>query len=84
MTFREFQVYYEQQIQRMKDEMKIHERFTGRICSIIANVNRDSKKQRKPFNEEDFMSGRKKGLTPDQFATMLKTITLCAGGEING
>lgn len=84
MTFREFNVYYEQQIKRMKDIAKIDERFAGRICSVIANANRDTKKRKKPYSEEDFLSGRKKGLTPDQFATMLKTITLCSGGEING
>lgn len=84
MTFREFIIYYEQQMQRLKDEAKIQERFTGRICSIIANANRDTKKRRKPYVEEDFMSGRKKGLTPEQFATMLKATTLACGGEING
>lgn len=84
MTFREFTVYYEQQIERMKDEMKVHERFAGRICSMIANVNRDPKKRRKPYSEEDFIAGKKKGLSAEQFATMLKTITLCHGGEING
>lgn len=84
MTFREFNVYYEQQIQRLQDQAKLQERFAGRICSIIANANRDTKKRRKPYGEEDFMSGRKKGLSADQFATMLKAMTLACGGEING
>lgn len=84
MTFREFNVYYEQQIQKLKDQAKIQERFAGRICSIIANAHRDSKKRSKPYSEEDFMSGKKKGLTPEQMATVLKTITLANGGEVIG
>ena len=40
---------------------------TGQICQILANVNRDSKKQRTPFNLEDFaLRPKKKGLTPNK------------------
>lgn len=85
MTFREFLVYYEQQNERMKDEAKLQERFTARICSLLANIHRDSKKRMKPFKEEDFMSGqKKKGLSTEQFATVLRTITIANGGEIVG
>ena len=85
MTFREFEVYYRQQIQRMTDEAKLHERFAARICSIVANANRDAKKRRKPYSEDDFISGKeKKKMTAEQFATVLKTITLANGGVING
>lgn len=85
MTLSEFNTYYDQQLKMKQDEMKIHERFAGRICAMIANANRDTKKRRKPYSEEEFMSGyEKKKLTPDQFASMLRVITGCCGGEING
>lgn len=84
MTFHEFVVYYEQQTNRFADEMKLHERFAGRICALIANASRDTKKRRKPYGEEDFIAGQKKKMSPEQFATMLKIITACNGGEENG
>jgi len=85
MTWHEFTCYYEQQMNRMKDEKRLHERFSARICSIIANANRNTKRRRKPFSEEEFMAGyEKKKLNPEQFATVLKVITMCNGGEVNG
>ena len=85
MTLSEFNIYYDQQLKMKHDEMKIHERFAGRICAMIANANRDTKKRKKPYSEEEFMADyEKKKLTPDQFASMLRVITGCCGGEING
>ncbi len=37
---------------------------TGLVASTIANVNRDPKKQRKPFEPDDFMPQRKRERKP--------------------
>ena len=83
MTLREFMVYYEQQMKHKRDELKIHERFSARICAMLANINRDTKKRSRPYKEDEFMSGyKKKPLTPEQFAEMLKAVTVAHGGEV--
>ena len=39
----------------------------GQICQILANVNRDTKKQRTPFKTEDFaLRPKKKALTSNK------------------
>lgn len=86
MNLREFEVFYEQQIQAKKDDYKILEWYIARVCSVIANVNRDVKKQRKAFTEKDFISkgSYSKKQTVEQQEIMLKALTLAMGGEING
>jgi hypothetical protein len=84
MTFREFQVYFEQQMKHKQDELKVHERFAARICSMIANANRDSKKKPSPFKEDDFIAKERKPMTREQLKVMLKAITIAHGGEIRG
>ena len=85
MTLREFTTYFEQQINAKKDEFKVHERFSARICAMVANVNRDTKKRRKPYSEDDFISGAKGSngtMTPEQMAEVLKGVTIALGGEV--
>ena len=84
MTFREFKIYFEQQIKAKQDEKKVDERFAARICSIIANVNRDSKKKPTPYKEDDFIAKERKPMSREQLKTMLKAITIAHGGEIRG
>lgn len=84
MTFREFQIYYEQQMKSKQDELKVHERFAARISSIIANANRDSKKKPTPYKEDDFIARERKPMTSEQLKVMLKAITIAHGGEIIG
>ena len=47
------QAYYQAQKIYQK-ELHAHERPTALQTSLIANVNRDAKKQRKPYSPEDF------------------------------
>jgi len=83
MSVNEFYIYYQQQIQAKMDELKAHERFTARICAILANINRDSKKKKRPFREEDFMHKEKKQkMTSEQMVTVCKALTMAFGGEI--
>jgi len=80
MTLNEFNIFVDAFIDRRKDENKLADQRTARICCIIANIN-----SKKKFKESDFMPKEKgKQLTPDQFASMLRIITGCCGGEING
>ena len=85
MMFDEFMTYYEQQMKFLSDKAKIEERFTGRICSVMANCYRDSKKKKNPYTEEDFMASiEKKKMSMNDIATALKVITVASGGEVNG
>ena len=53
----------------------------GTLCAIIANVNRDSKKQKEPFQPKDFMhfvetqeQESEKELTPEEVDKHLERI----------
>lgn len=54
------------------------------ICSILANVNRDTKKRHKPFEPKDFMPQRRptKPKTDEQMKEDLAALTIALGGEI--
>ena len=85
MNYREFETYYEQQMQYRKDMLENIEWYIARVCSIIANVNRDTKKRKKPYTEKDFISKHKiEKQTVEQQEIMLKALTLAMGGEIDG
>ena len=67
-------------------EKTIGDRRAARICSIIANVNRDKKKKPTPFSEEDFMpqekKKKKKVMTNDEIANVCNAICIAYGGEV--
>ena len=53
------------------------------ICSVIANVNRDSKKKSKPFQPQDFMPKKqvvKKRQTPEDMLEVVKALNAAFGG----
>lgn len=57
------------------------------ICSIIAEVNRDTKKRSKPFTPVDFMPKRRLNqktakLTDEQMINQLQAINIALGGEV--
>jgi hypothetical protein len=56
----------------------------GIVAATIANVNRGKKSKR--FKPADFMPewGRPRAQTPNQMATMLKSLTRRLGGKIRG
>ena len=51
--FKEWEEYYS--VEPWGDDQ--HEARNGMLCSLIANVNRDTKKKRDPFMPRDFMRG---------------------------
>jgi hypothetical protein len=51
---------------------------TAQICCILANVNRDSKKQPQPFKVEDFMPKFEKETKKDKVAYMKKQMSAMA------
>lgn len=55
------------------------------VCSVIANVNRDPKKRRKPYTEDDFLGtggeSKSKRQTPDQMLAMAKQANALLGGK---
>lgn len=63
----------------------------GVLCSLIANIHRDKKKQSKPFTPADFMPNRRKGgkakpgkrQTTQQQIEHFKAITAFFGGKID-
>ncbi len=56
------------------------------VCSILAEVNRDRKKRKKPFTPADFMPKRREEprqvLTSDQLLSRLKVISSALGAEV--
>ena len=55
LTPREFWALCERWGDREKRDVEFKNRLTARICSIIANVNRDPKSKPQPWTESDFM-----------------------------
>lgn len=54
------------------------------VCSVIANVNRDPKKRKKPYTEDDFLGtgeSKPKRQTPDQMLAMAKQANALLGGK---
>ena len=55
------------------------------ICSVIAEVNRDRKKRKKPYTPSDFMPKKKKTrveLTGEQMREQLGLINAALGGKV--
>lgn len=56
------------------------------ICSLIANVYRDEKKQPKPFQPADFLPGeqqqQQQGMTKEQWIAVGKAWHLALGGSV--
>jgi hypothetical protein len=52
------------------------------ICAVIANVNRDPKKHKKPYTAQDFMPQKERKLSGEQIMKQAKTITMMLGGDI--
>lgn len=79
MTLKELNIFIDAFQERRKDDNKMEDVRTARICCIIANVN-----SKKKFKEKDFMPRERKAMTLEQMKTVLKAVTLANGGEING
>jgi len=82
MTLKDIDKYFEAYKKRKKNDDFEKNLRTARICCVIANVNRNPKTKSTPFKEKDFMPGEKKKMSTNQFATMLKAMTIGLGGEI--
>lgn len=54
------------------------------ICSILAEINRDRKKRKKPFTPADFMPKRRddEKLTDEQMLNRVKMISKALGAEV--
>jgi len=52
------------------------------ICSVIAEVNRDPRKRKRPFTPDDFMPKQKIKLTDKQMTDQIKAINIALGGEV--
>lgn len=83
MTIREFEVYFEQTIKKIKRDDESNDRRTARICALLSNINRDKKKKPKPFTEDDFMPKERKKMTNEELVNSMKIITIAFGGEVN-
>lgn len=57
------------------------------VCAVIANVNRDPQKRKKPYTEDDFVppegqsSSRSQKQTPEQMLAMAKQANALMGGK---
>lgn len=82
MTLKEFYLFLEGYREKIKIENEMQDRRTARICMVMANLQRDSKKRRKPYSEDDFIPKPKKKMTVEQIEIMLKGLTYAMGGEV--
>jgi len=82
MTMKELLIYIEGYKIKYKLNNDLADRRTARICMILANINRDSKRRKKPYSEEDFIPKPKKKMTVEQMELLLKAITMSLGGEV--
>jgi hypothetical protein len=85
MTLLEIGKVYDNRMKKINLDNKADDMRTARICCILANINRDTKKKRKPFTEDDFMPQEKaknKPQTPEQMANILKLFTIANGGKV--
>lgn len=46
-------------MRRFRDEVYQDDRRAALVASVIAEVNRDHKKRKRPFKPEDFLGGRR-------------------------
>lgn len=53
----------------------------GLICSVIANVNRDSRKHPQAYTPDDFMPKKKITMTADQMLSNIKALNIAYGGK---
>jgi len=85
MTFAEINEAIEGYNKRRKLEKLENDFRTGLICSVIANVNRDKKKRRRPYTPQDFMPREKRQkMDAKQMFEVLKMVTIANGGKVNG
>ena len=67
-----------------KDREKLNDRRIARVCCVLANVNRNSKKQKKPFTEEDFMPVQKKKSTTPQTTEDMVNVVIALNRAFGG
>ena len=71
--------------ERYLEKQEIEDARVGRICAVIANVFRDSKKRSRAYQPQDFMPHKRVVLTEDQWRQRLMALNAAFGGEvING
>lgn len=57
------------------NNIEIKDRHVARICWVVAEVNRNPKKKRTPFKEDDFMpQKKKKEQTPEEMFNVIKVM----------
>jgi len=63
-------------LQRYIEEQKKLDSRAALICTVLANINRNPKKKRKPFTVEDFMPKHEKEKQVKSAEEMLETVKL--------
>lgn len=79
MTPREFGLVFA----GFMDRIKQGDRWVGRICALMANMNRDPKKRPKPYTEDEFMpkTVRERRQSPEQMLATVKALNRLYGGK---
>lgn len=60
---------------------ELEDRRIARICATLANVNRNAKKRKNPYTEDDFMPKAKQTQTPEQMLEIVKALNNAYGGS---
>jgi len=68
--------------ERYNNEQESLNKRTALICAVLANINRDPKRNPTPFTVDDFMpTKQEKEQTPEQMADMARMINTLYGGK---
>ena len=78
MTLNDLNRYINSWVKKRKDDDRMADIRTARICCVIANAN-----SKRKFKEKDFMPKQKsEKMSAEQFVNVLKAVTLAHGGEV--
>lgn len=68
-------------MRRLAQKQKREDLLAARVCMVMANINRDPKKRRRPFTEDDFMPKVARRQTWQQQLAFVEQLNAALGGE---
>lgn len=72
-------------VEKYNSEMKIRSSLEARLCAVVLNANGATKKNKKPYEMEDFMpviKKEKQHFTPEQLEQIAKAACMKMGGDV--
>ena len=84
MTPGQYDLLAKRHVDKLKAEREQSDQRAALICSVLANINRDSKRKPTPYKVQDFMPIFKsnKKQTIEEQLTIVKMLNAAFGGEV--